>query len=223
MTSPTLPEPDLPKLYMYYGPIEGLTGRDWPHIPDKQRLIRAHARIDFEEQDGAMWAVPNIAGTNPWEQRDVTIMAEWYKGQAHRLKALLRYDLEKPGNSDEMFDFLFQLAEEADTGCLMGLSVESDVPEYESEKVWLNFDAVPKDPEWMGISYTWEYFRRTEVMVIESRITPGLPGLIIGMPVENAGDTFRSGHNFPEGVPSQVRDLLKWHQATRVHWYGITC
>ena len=216
------PQPGDPKIYMCYGPVEELTGRDWPHIPGDGRITRAHQHIGFQEDYGAMWAFPDIKGTSYQDLEDALTLADWYNAQAHRMSSFLKLSSETPGNPDEMLSLLFDMAKLGETETLMGLSVESDIPEYESEKVAINFDAVPKDPAWMGISHAWQDFRRTEAVVVESKLSPGQPGFVVGMPLQEAAGAFANCQEFPGGLPSQVRDLLKWHQATRVYWLSTS-
>ena len=200
-------------LYMFRGPLEEITGRNRPNTPGDERIRRAFGRIEFARVGQTAWAVANTRNAEPQETRDAETMAEWYNGQAHRMRALAETDSMELKDPDDQFDFLCDMAEEAESETMMGLSVIRDIPEYESELTEINFDAVPRDPEWMGISYTWSFFRRTNVMVAESRVLPGDPGMIIGMPHQNIGENFKTGPRSSEwraGRPWTLTRSIVW-------------
>ena len=216
-------------LSMYRGPIEELTGRNWPNTPPDKRLIKASQRIEYKEKGGILWAKAKLKNASKQEAQDASILARWYNAQDKRMRAMLDSRSIETGSSDDTFNMLFDMAEGCETRKEIGLAAMRETDPQEgmgaiSEGMMLttvNFDSVPRNQEWTGISHTWTDFKGTDVMVFESRLVPGQPGIVIGMPPVNIRDAYTEmadPEGFPPGPAETVRDILKWHGAENVHW-----
>ena len=208
-------------LQMYRGPIENLLGRNWPNTPSDEKLKKIHERITFSGTEGILRAVPDtIPGLPTQTIRETKILADWYNAQEHRLAAFMLFSKTKFRTADDRLDFLTDMAEEGESTTMMGLSLQSDPPGLEDVATQINFDSMPRDPEWTGISPVWANVRGTHVIVQESRITSGTPGIILAMPPRNVSGVFTSENPFPKGLAETVRDILLWHGALEVNWWS---
>ena len=221
------------ELMMYRGPIEDLMGRSCPNIPSDERILAADKRMKYRKKKGAYRAQADLRNTNEQEKMDAVTLARWYNAQDHRGNAMLELHRRQPANSDDMFNLLCDMAEDGHTKQMIGISSDRPNnlidptlrPDDSEDTVEINFDSVPRHPDWIGLSPIWSNFKDTDVVVIESNILPGQPGMVVGMPPLNIRDAFENlsaGTAFPEGAPQTVRDILRWHGAQQIHWWPTT-
>ena len=221
----------MPDTTLPAGFFSNLTGRNCPNIPSDKRLLNDGKRMGFRSKHGISLAKPNLQNASQQERQDATILARWVNAQQHRASALADLAEDPTQTSDGMFERLFELAKIGHSKRMIGTANArrispprpGTIPD-DAALLAMGCDSVPRESDWIGISPVWEDFKDTQVVVIESNIVPGEPGLIIGMPPDDVGSSFQGmtdGRDFPDGNPETVRDILLWHGAQAAHWCRI--
>ena len=81
----------------------------------------------------------------------------------------------------------------------------------------------PRNPDWAGISPLWANAQGHEALIAADTGTAGLPGLVV-MHDDEAWklllepDDDQLLEEPPEGAPSQLANILRFHGAVNVHW-----
>ena len=93
----------------------------------------------------------------------------------------------------------------------------SEDGDIERANITFEIAQIVRDPDWMGLSPIFVSLKGTNALIWEAEDEPNTILCLIALPPEHMqGCPETPDNQFPEGEPSTLRDILKWHGANPV-------
>ena len=185
----------------------------WPATPGRRRLTNA-ARALTPHIPPTPEPDPGYTAPSP----DVEALGQYYATQSYQHWANRTFVLQQRDHPAQhlVLQTLRAIAHRGDTDHNFGMALATRPYHPRNTQLDYHFTRLHRNTDWMGFSLALPKVRGLTATIFESPLEPNTPGIVLATPDPNL--SWQDDLDFPFGQPKLLRELLRWHGATKSYW-----